>query len=419
MNNDQNWTFLEKFVFRFSFSLLILFMFFFNNGTLPFLSIIGGFIDSILHQFIPWLAKSWHLSDEVSTKMNGSGDTTYHYMMLLCIGLIVPIVVLIWSLVDRKSKNYQRLYYWLTVCVRFYVGLMLINYGLVKVVQLQFPPPAFGRLLTTYGESSPMGLAWTFLGFSKGYNLFMGVAELMAGLLLFRRTVAIGAIITLMTTANVMAVNYFYDVPVKIVSTALVLMCLFLLLPNFKRLFNLFFMGEGTTLIAINPPIINKRWKRNTKYTLKYLLIALLVLGGIFNVYTSYSKYGAGKPKSPLYGAYKVDKFIRGNKIVLAGDSTYSPWQILILQGIDNGAIKDANGLEYAEITTDTVSKKISFVFANDPDGKQELNYEKNGERLILKGKFYGTDVNISLTKMKFQLIDRKLNWINETPYNR
>ena len=67
-----------------------------------------------------------------------------------------------------------------------------------------------------------MGLAWTFLGFSKGYNLFMGVAELMAGLLLFRRTVAIGAIITLMTTANVMAVNYFYDVPVKIVSTALV-----------------------------------------------------------------------------------------------------------------------------------------------------------------------------------------------------
>ncbi|TKB99479.1 hypothetical protein [Pedobacter cryotolerans] len=419
MNNDQNWTFLEKLVFRFSFSLLILFMFFFNNGTLPFLSIIGGFIDSILHQFIPWLAKSWHLSDEVSTKMNGSGDTTYHYMMLLFIGLIVPIVVLIWSLVDRKSKNYQPSYYWLTVCVRFYVGLMLINYGLVKVVQLQFPLPAFGRLLTTYGESSPMGLAWTFLGFSKGYNLFMGIAELMAGLLLFRRTVAIGAIITLMTTANVMAVNYFYDVPVKIVSTALVLMCLFLLLPNFKRLFKLFFIGEGTTLIAINPPIIKKRWKRNTKYTLKYLLIALMVLGGIFNVYTSYSKYGAGKPKSPLYGAYKVDKFIRGNKIVLAGDSTYSPWQILILQGIDNGAIKDANGLAYAEITTDTVSKKISFVFANDPDAKQELNYEKNGERLILKGKFYGTDVNISLTKMKFQLIDRKLNWINETPYNR
>ena len=150
MNNVQNWTFLEKLVFRFSFSLLILFMFFFNNGTLPFLSIIGRYIDSLLHQFIPWLAKSWHLSDEVSTKMNGSGDTTYHYMMLLCIGLIVPIVVLIWSFVDRKNKNYQRLYYWLTVCVRFYVGLMLISYGLVKVVQLQFPPPAFGRLLTTY-----------------------------------------------------------------------------------------------------------------------------------------------------------------------------------------------------------------------------------------------------------------------------
>lgn len=304
MEFTHQWTFLEKLAFRFSFTLLMLFMFFFNNGTLPFLTFIGGFLDGIFHQLVPWVAKNiLHLSYDLVISINGGGDTSYHYVMLFCIGFLAVFTTLIWSFIDRKRLNYQRLYYWLTVCVRFYVGLMLINYGLVKVVQLQFSPPGFGRLLTTFGESSPMGLAWTFLGFSKGYNMFMGIAELLAGLLLFRKTVVVGAIITLMTTANVMAVNYFYDVPVKIVSTALVLMCLFLLAPNFIRLFKLFFKGEATILRTIPPPLINKRWKRNVKYTLKYLLIALLVFGGITNVYWGYSNYGAGKPKSPLFGA--------------------------------------------------------------------------------------------------------------------
>lgn len=166
----------------------------------------------------------------------------------------------------------------------------------------------------------------------------------------------------------------------------------------------MFFDGISTA------PVISKRWKRNAKYTLKYLLIAFLVLGGVTNAYWGYRSYGAGKPKSPLFGAYKVNSFIIANKNISEIDTTNKRWEILVLQGIENGAIKDATGLEYAKITTDTVAKKISFVFSNDPDGKQELNYQKKDEQLFLNGKFYGDSVNISLTKMKFQLIDRKFN---------
>lgn len=116
----------------------------------------------------------------------------------------------------------------------------------------------------------------------------MGIAELMAGLLLFRRTVTVGAIITLMTTANVMAVNYFYDVPVKIVSTALVVMCLFLLVPNMGRLFNLFFKGAPTVLRTLDAPLIVSRWKRVAKYTLKYLLIGFMFVAGIATLISVY-----------------------------------------------------------------------------------------------------------------------------------
>ena len=185
-----------------------------------------------------------HLSQEITTFTNGSGDTTYDYVSVLLFFVIAILGSALWSIIDRNRVNYQKFYYWLTVAMRFYVGLMLINYGLVKVVKLQFPSPAFYRLLEPYGDSSPMGLAWTFLGFSKGYNLFMGIAEMSAVLLLFRRTMTVGVLITLMTTANVMAINYFYDVPVKILSTHLVLMTLFFIVKRFKNLICFFSLQE-------------------------------------------------------------------------------------------------------------------------------------------------------------------------------
>jgi len=417
---NGNWTFLEKLIFRFAFILLSLFMLFFNNGTLPFLFFLFKFQNGVLHQFIPWLGKNvFHLPYAITVFTNGSGDTTYDYLILFCVVFISVMATIVWSAVDRKSINYNRLYYWLTVGVRFYVGLMLINYGLVKVIQLQFPAPSLGRLLTTYGESSPMGLAWTFLGFSKGYNLFMGIAELAAGLLLFRRTVTIGAMITLMTTANVMAVNYFYDVPVKIVSTALVFMCLFLLAPNFVRLFNFFFKGTPTQLRSIAAPVFNKSWKGIVKYSLKYVLIAYMLIGNGIHVFTYTKLYGASAPKSPLYGIYEVSEFVKNNKTLKEDDLDKTRWKMLLLEGIESGAIKDGNNLEYAKISTDTNNKLIKFVFTNDPNQTHQLHYQKKGKQLLLTGKLYDDSLYIRLNKKRFELTDRKLNWINEYPYNR
>lgn len=419
---SQPWTFLEKLAFKFSFTLLGLFMFFFNNGTFILLSLIYRFQTGILHQFIPWVGKNvLHLPYDIVTFSNGSGDTTYDYVLLLCVASLSIVITLIWVLVDRKTAKYNRLYYWLTVGVRFYVGLMLINYGLVKVIQLQFPAPSLSRMLTTYGESSPMGLAWTFLGFSKGYNLFMGIAELMAGLLLFRRTVTVGAIITLMTTANVMAVNYFYDVPVKIVSTALVVMCLFLLVPNMGRLFKLFFKGEAVVLKNLVTPVFSKKWQRITKYTFKYFLIAFMCLGGVFNVLFMNKTRGRDLPKSPLYGAYEVDTFIKNTDTLSGVAQNWEKWKILMLEGEHTGVIKMANGeVKKMVINTDTLKKQIAINYPDEPKNVQYLNYSfVNKNQIILKGKFYKDSIKVELTKKKLQLIERELNWINEHPYNK
>ena len=168
-------------------------------------------------------------------------DTTFNYTALFSMLMLALVVTLIWSIIDRKRENYKTLYYWLSVILRFYLGFIMVNYGLIKLVQLQFPEPSLYTLVNTYGNSSPWGLAWSFLGYSKGYNLFMGIAEVMSVFLFFRRTLTFGLIVTLVVTLNVMAINFFYDVPLKIVTTHLVLITLFLIAPNFKSLLDFFF----------------------------------------------------------------------------------------------------------------------------------------------------------------------------------
>ena len=193
---------------RFVFLLCILFVFCFNNGGLPFLYYITKFSTPLLQEFVPWFAaKFLNLSYTITEFTNGSGDTSYDYVLLLCVLLTAVFGTLIWSVLDRKRKSHKQLFYWLTVLLRFYVGFMLINYGVAKLNNGQFPSPGLGRLMQTYGNSSPMGLAWTFLGYSEGYKWFMFFAEMMGILLLFRKTATLGALLCLMTSLNIMQVR--------------------------------------------------------------------------------------------------------------------------------------------------------------------------------------------------------------------
>ena len=422
---EQSWSAVQKIAFRFSFLTLGLFILLENNGAYPLYDLVMAYPGELMHIFIPWVGKHiLHLSYDITVFTNGSGDTTYDYVILFTILCISLTGTLIWSLLDRNRKNYSALYYWLTVAVRFYVGLMLFNYGMYKVIKMQFPFPGIGRLIQPYGNSSPMGLAWTFLGFSKGYNMFMGIAEVAALLLLFRRTVTVGAIITLMTTANVMMVNYFYDVPVKIVSTSLFVMTLFLLVPDIKRLFKFFFTGEAVSLPVMPAPVIHKKWLKITGYSLKYLIIAFAVGFGTYQIYESSKEYGDAAPKTPLYGAYFVKSFVVNNDTVppLMTDSTY--WKHLIIQWGEYAQIKFLNDTTRGySMTIDTVARTLYLKQRLDTTNKSLLSYQLVDEKnMLLKGTIKNDSVAILLnrkTDKDFRLMNRGFRWINEYPFNR
>jgi len=425
---ESSWNLVEKISFRFFFLLFALIIVIQNNGAYPFWEIVMGFPTEWLHQFIPWVGKNiLHLSYDITVFTNGSGDTTYDYVIMFVIFSLAFAGTIIWSFADKQRTNYSKLYYWLSVAVRFYLGLMLINYGLYKIVKLQFPYPGLYRLTQPYGDSSPMGLAWTFLGFSKGYNLFMGVAEILAVLLLFRRTMVAGAIITLMTASNVMAMNYFYDVPVKIISTTLVAMTLFLLARDAKRLLLFFFSGQAVSLPVIQAPEIKKGWMKVVKYSFKFLLIGFVLVYGFIQCLEYSKQYGDNSTKFKFYGLYDVDTFVLGTDTVPPLITDKVRWRQLILERSAFGRVRFmGDSTAGFQMNADTTKQTIELIATRTTDGaKGSFHYKETAPGVyLLQGSIRSDSVTMILKRRKvnkddFRLTKREFNWINEYPNNQ
>jgi hypothetical protein len=81
--------------------------------------------------------------------------------------------------------------------------------------------PTLERLVEPWGEFSPMGVLWSFMGFSTVYQIFTGIGEVLGSfLLVLRRTTTLGALLLCAVLSNVVLLNYTFDVTVKLYSWA-------------------------------------------------------------------------------------------------------------------------------------------------------------------------------------------------------
>lgn len=401
----NNWSQIQKLGFQFSFLFFGLYIFFdFFGRAIPF-------VNQFLHWIVPLFSKTFGVVPyDIVVFENGSGDTTYNWVLVLLIFVLAVFGSSIWAIVFSKNTNYARLNYWLIAALRFYVGFTLIEYGMIKVWKLQFPYPSPYRLMQTYGDSSPMALAWTFLGFSKGYNLFMGIVEISASLLFWRRTVTVGAIITLMTTANVMAINFFYDVPVKILSSTLFLMTLYILVFNIKDLLQFFFTDKPTTLGIQKAFRFSKKYLNISILVLKYAIVAFSILGLPYFSYTTYVQ-DFKSPKHTLFGYYER---------LASVPNPSNDW--VKLNFVYNDLIKTykSSGITATySVELDSVKKQIKLINVAIPDSSLKFSYKIQKDTLSLSQSNQKTPL-IFLRKStnNTRLMTRGFHWINETPYN-
>ncbi|MGO2821758.1 MAG: hypothetical protein ACTIA5_13240 [Brachybacterium tyrofermentans] len=135
--------------------------------------------------------------------------------------------------------------WWAHGGVRLLLAIALLYYGFAKIVLGQFGVADMGDALVTQGEMSPMGMLWRMVAFSPLFQVLGGVAEAGAALaLLWRRSVPLGALIAAADMSLVLVLNLGYDVPVKQIALALLIMSVLVLIPWMPRLARTF-IGRG------------------------------------------------------------------------------------------------------------------------------------------------------------------------------
>lgn len=380
-------------------------------------------LEALWHPLIPWIGKHvLRLSAEIHTDPTGSGDTLYQWLLCVLWLVTAAVAAAVWSIVNRRRARYDRLAEILRVVLRYQLAFQMLSYGLAKVFKLQFPAPEPGRLTELYGDSSPMGLLWTFMGASTAYTVFSGVAEVLGGLLLlFRRTTTLGALVVLGVMTNVVLLNFSYDVPVKLLSLHLLIMALALLAPDARRLADLLVLHRPTTPrpFAWVPKTSRRRWARRiVKTTALTVLVGFYVRGSI----EALAEYGDHAAKPRTYGSYDVEEQTRDGKTVPPLLTNPTRFRSGFIDRSWGGLRTGGDiGLSFQLPPKDGVDAMVNaFLPAQHAPGQLRFT-TPDPEHVVLEGTIGGEKMRVRLKRrdMPSLLVSRGFHLISEGPFNR
>src|SRR5262245_246023 len=258
---------------------------------------------------VPWLGQRVGLTLAVPLDEDGSGDTSYHWFWLACVLTVSLLLGAAWHLLRWNKRPGPRARDALRTFMRYWLGGPVLSYGSAKLIPHQFGTVDAETLSTRFGDASPMGLLWTFHGWSPAYTVFTGLIEAAAGMLLFwRGTALLGALFTAAAMAQVAMLNFCYDVPVKILSTHLFAFAVLLCVRDAARLFDLFVRNRPVAAAELWP-WWEARWLRMAARVVQLALIAGLVFAELRQ------NLGWGQPPDaplpPHAGTWQVETFAR------------------------------------------------------------------------------------------------------------
>ncbi len=406
----KDWSIIRKVFFRFIFLYFILYIFLMFGGRL-------------LESLFVWIGQTIFKSEgRLEFFSTGSGDTTMSYISLFLQVVITVIGTALWSFLDRKRPSYNQLFYWFLIILRIFLIAFMFFYGFVKIFKLQFIGPSLLDLLQPLGEMSPMGLAWTYMGHSEGFNVFVGCMEVLGGILLIpRRTQTLGAFITIGVMTQVAMMNFFYDIPVKLFSSHLIGMACVIFFSDIKRFIHLFITNQPTQALTYYTPSKDVLYKKIILWVKIVATIGFIAVMS-WQGYTSERSYGDKRPKPELYGIWEVQTFIK-NKDTLPPLITDSlRWRYLVIDRKNSASVKMMDGeIKRYTFTLDSLQKTVTMY---EGDWEQENNFSvtKSEDKLRLEGILYGDTLSIECVAKdlsKIELINRGFHWVNEQPYNK
>ncbi|MEA2236434.1 MAG: hypothetical protein QOC81_1158 [Thermoanaerobaculia bacterium] len=413
------WPFAKRILFRFAATFFLLINFPFPFDFIP-IDALQPIFQRISDAPVHLAARLLHVS--VDVRPNGSGDTTYNWVNLLCVFVVAIVITVVWSVLDRRPRNYDRGWIIFRAYLRFVLAVAMISYGLAKVIPSQFPAPTLDRLMQRFGDASPMGLLWTFMGASVAYNIFSGGAELVGGLLLTtRRTTLLGALVSAGALANIVMLNFAYDVPVKIYSTQLLIEAIVIALPDIPRLFD-FFVRNRPIAPAPLPRMTQRRALEIGGIVVRTLVVTAFLVTSLREVRENMKNYGQAN-RSPLYGIWRVDDFQVNGHAIPAGTDV-SRWRRVIFELRPMMSVQLMDDVRVRlSAKLDEKNRSLAVSRRNEPQWDGRLTYaEPDQNTLTIDGDIGSRKLHALCHREpipKFLLTNRGFHWINEYPFNR
>jgi hypothetical protein len=370
-----------------------------------------------------------HVLDvDVIIQPTGSGDTMRAYVGCMCAVVIAAGLALLWTLIlwalarwKPKWDPHFRLLNLVRVLIRFFLAQVFFGYGFAKVFPLQFPPPSSFRLSQPVGDMSPMGLLWTFMGFSAVYEMFTGAVEVLAGLLLTtRRTMLLGALVAMAAMTQVFILNMCFDVPVKLYSFHYLVMAAFLAVPELPRLANVFVLGRGVQPLPLAPLLGSRRFDR-LAVAFRTLLVAVMLASQIQGGYKRWEAAYGGLPL-PVSGRWNVVRMRIDEKELDNSDPRMWTWLEFSNKTILRLAGPTPSPSVY-RLTWNPDGNELSLAKFTDPTTSATFLYDlPEAEKLELHGTMDGKAIMATLERApqkNHQLMNRGFHWVQELPYNR
>jgi len=234
----------------------------------------------------------------------------------------------------------------------------------------------------------------------------------------------LGAMLCSFILSNVVLMNFCFDVPVKLFSSNLLLIAVFILAPDANRLADFFLRNKPVPAAAPEPKFSDARMQ-TIWFVVKFTVIVAITYLNIVHTITKNAIQGdAAFKRTPLFGVYNVEKFVKNNDTsqqVSADPSQWKSLNIIFPKEATIGMMNDS--IKLYSFFTDTINKKIKlYIHKNSADQSTLTYYLVDSTHLVLNGTLNGDSVYILLQKQdlnKLPLLNRKFHWINEYPYNK
>lgn len=250
------------------------------------------------------------------------------FLGMVAAGVVACIVAALWTLAKPWTAH-PRLFAWLYTANRYMLAATILVYGWNKVLLVQFAP-SLDYYAHEVAQHNPRDLLWAFMMGSSSYQFFAGLVEVVGGLMLLsRRTMLLGALLSVGALGNVLALDIGYDVGVKFIALEMLLMAAFAVAPYVPVLVTVSIKQIAPPIDAwpdVAPPL------QLRSSAVIALAAGLWLSGATLHAAMQDRARVMETRQTPLYGIWDVERITRGGSDLPLLITSPQVWRRFVFQ---------------------------------------------------------------------------------------